>query len=80
MKFNFPWQIERVDNIMEIKDYLPKRIRDRVVRVDVDADFDYDKNRSVQHYFVILDDGTEFDAITIKELKEIAKRIESKSK
>ena len=65
---------------MEIKDYLPKRIRDRVVRVDVDADFDYDKNRSVQHYFVILDDVTEFDAITIKELKEIAKRIESKSK
>lgn len=28
---------------MEIKDYLPKRIRDRVVRVDVDADFDYEK-------------------------------------
>lgn len=55
---------------MEIKDYLPKRIRDRVVRVDVDADFDYDKNRSVQHYFVTLDDETEFDAITIKELKE----------
>lgn len=25
---------------MEIKDYLPKRIRDRVVRVDIDADFD----------------------------------------
>lgn len=35
---------------MKIKDYLPKRIRDRVVKVDVDADFDYDKNRSVQHY------------------------------
>lgn len=65
---------------MEIKDYLPKRIRDRVVRVDVDADFDYDKNRSVQHYFVTLNDGVKFDAITIKELKEIAKRIESKSK
>ena len=65
---------------MEIKDYLPKRIRDRVVRVNVDADFDYDKNRSVQHYFVTLDDGTEFNAITIKELKGIAKRIESKSK
>jgi len=30
---------------MEIKDYLPKRIRDRVVRVDVDADFDYEKIR-----------------------------------
>ena len=29
---------------MEIKDYLPKRIRDRVVKVDVDADFDYNKN------------------------------------
>ena len=28
---------------MEVKNYLPKRIRDRVVRVDVDADFDYDK-------------------------------------
>lgn len=67
-------------NIMGIKDYLPKRIQDRVVRVDVDADFDYDKNRSVQHYFVTLDDGTEFDAITIKELKGIAKRIESKLK
>lgn len=51
---------------MEIKDYLPKRIRDRVVRVDVDADFDYEKNRSVQHYFVTLDDGTAFDATTIK--------------
>lgn len=60
---------------MEIKDYLPKRIRDRVVRVDVDADFDYDKNRSFQHYFVILNDGTGFDTTTIKELKEKAKKI-----
>lgn len=60
---------------MEIKDYLPKRVRDRVVRVDVDADFDYNKNRSVQHYFITLDDGTEFDATTIKELKETAKKI-----
>ena len=60
---------------MEVKDYLPKRIRDRVVRVDVDADFDYEKNRSVQHYFVALDDGTGFDATTIKELKEAAKKI-----
>lgn len=60
---------------MEIKDYLPKRIRDRVVRVDVDADFDYNKNRSIQHYLITLDDGTEFDATTIKELKETAKKI-----
>lgn len=60
---------------MEIKDYLPKRIRDRVVRVDVDADFDYNKNRSIQHYFITRDDGTEFDATTIKELKETAKKI-----
>ena len=60
---------------MEIKDYLPKRIQDRVVRVDIDADFDYEKNRSVQHYFVILKDGTGFDATTIKELKEKAKKI-----
>lgn len=60
---------------MEIKDYLPKRIRDRIVRVDVDADFDYNKNRSIQHYFITLDDGTEFDATTIKELKETAKKI-----
>ena len=60
---------------MEIKDYLPKRIRDRVVRVDVDADFDYNKNRSIQHYFITLDDGTEFDATTIKELKETAKKL-----
>lgn len=60
---------------MEIKDYLPKTIRDRVVRVDVDADLDYNKNRSIQHYFVTLDDGTNFDATTIKELREIAKKI-----
>lgn len=60
---------------MEIKDYLPKRIRDRVTRVDVEPDFDYNKNRSVQHYFITLDDGTEFDATTIKELKETAKKI-----
>ena len=60
---------------VEIKDYLPKRIRDRVVRVDVDADFDYNKNRSIQHYFITLDDGTEFDVTTIKELKETAKKI-----
>lgn len=33
------------------------------------------KNRSVQHYFVTLDDGMEFDATTIKELKEIVKKI-----
>ena len=38
------------------------------------------KNRRVQHYFVTLDDGTKFDATTIKEMREIAKRIESKSK
>ena len=60
---------------MEIKDYLPKRIRDRVTRVDVEPDFDYNKNRSVQHYFVTLDDGTGFDVTTIKELKEAAKKI-----
>ena len=45
------------------------------MRVDVEADFDYNKNRSVQHYFVILNDGTGFDATTIKELKEKAKKI-----
>ena len=50
------------------------------MRVYVEADFDYEKNRSVQHYFVTLDDGTAFDATTIKELKETANRIESKSK
>lgn len=60
---------------MEIKDYLPKRIRDKVVRLDIEADFDYNKNRSVQHYFVTLNDGVKFDATTIKELKEIAKNI-----
>ena len=60
---------------MDVKDYLPKRIRDKVVRLDVEADFDYNKNRSVQHYFVTLNDGVKFDATTIKELKEIAKNI-----
>ena len=58
---------------MEIKDYLPKVIRDRVVNIDIEPDFDYNKNRSVQHYFITLNDGTRFDASTIKELKTIAK-------
>lgn len=60
---------------MDVKDYLPKRIRNKVVRLDVEADFDYNKNRSVQHYFVTLNDGVKFDATSIKELKEIAKNI-----
>lgn len=60
---------------MDAKDYLPKRIRNKVVRLDIEADFDYNKNRSVQHYFVTLNDGVKFDATTIKELKEIAKNI-----
>lgn len=60
---------------MEIKDYLPKVIRDRVVNIDTEPDFDYNKNRSVQHYFITLNDGTRFDATTIKELKKIAKKI-----
>lgn len=36
---------------MEIKDYLPKRIQDRVVRVDIDADFDYEK---IEAFNIIL--------------------------
>lgn len=60
---------------MDVKDYLPKRIRNKVVRLDIEADFDYNKNRSVQHYFVTLNDGVKFDATTIKELKKIAKNI-----
>lgn len=60
---------------MDAKDYLSKRIRNKVVRLDIEADFDYNKNRSVQHYFVTLNDGVKFDATTIKELKEIAKNI-----
>lgn len=37
---------------MKIKNYLPTKIRDKVVNVNVEPDFDYNKNRSVQHYFV----------------------------
>ena len=60
---------------MEVKDYLPKKIRDKVENIVVEADFDYDKNRSVQHYFVYLTSGERFDATTIKELKEKARQI-----
>lgn len=38
-------------------------------------DFDYGKNRSVQHYFVYLSNGIKFDATTIRELKEKAEKI-----
>lgn len=34
-----------------------------------------EKNEAFNHYFVTLDNGMEFDATTIKELKEIAKKI-----
>ena len=46
---------------MEVKDYLPKKIRDKVENIIVEADFDYDKNRSVQHYFVYLTSGERFE-------------------
>ena len=32
---------------MEVKDYLPKIIRDEVEDIVIEADFDYGKNRSV---------------------------------
>ena len=60
---------------MEVKDYLPTQIRDKLENIVVEADFDYDKNRSVQHYFVYLTSGERFDATTIKELKEKARQI-----
>ena len=61
---------------MEVKEYLPKKIRDKVENIVVEADFDYGKNRIVQHYFVYLKNGEKFDATTIKELKEKARRME----
>lgn len=63
---------------MEIKDYLPKMIRDNIEDIIVEPDFDYEKNRSVQHYFVCLKNGDRFDGTTIKELKEKAKKINMK--
>lgn len=60
---------------MEIKDYLPKRIKDKVSNIIVEPDFDYSKNRSIQHYFVYLNDGQSFDATSIKELINKARQI-----
>ncbi len=60
---------------MDIKDYLPKRVRDKIDYIIVEADFDYDKNRTVQHYFIYLKNGKKFDATTIRELKEKAKQM-----
>lgn len=60
---------------IEIKDYLPKKIRDDVEDIVVEVDFDYRKKRSVQHYFVYLKNGKRFDATTMKELKEKAKQL-----
>ena len=55
--------------------YLPKIIKNKVKHTYIEPDFDYSKNRSVQHYYVILDDDTSFDATTIKELKEKANQL-----
>lgn len=60
---------------MEIKDYLPKRIKNKVSNIIVEPDFDYGKNRSVQHYFVYLNDEQSFDATSIKELINKARQI-----
>ena len=60
---------------MKIEDYLPKQIKDKVSTIVIESDFDYGKNRSVQHYFVYLNDGQSFDAISIKELKNKAKKM-----
>ena len=51
-------------------------MREEVEDIVVEADFDYGKNRSVQHYFVYLKNGKRFDATTIKALKEKAKQME----
>lgn len=60
---------------MKIKDYLPKQIKDKVSNIVIEPDFDYGKNRSVQHYFVYLDDGRSFDATSIKELINKARQM-----
>lgn len=60
----------------EVKDYFPKKIRDMVVDIIIEPDFDYEKNRSVQHYFVYLNDGQKFDATSIKDLVKKAKLLE----
>ena len=61
---------------MDVKDYLPKRLRYEVEHTIIEADFDYAKNRSVQHYFIYFKNGKRIDATTIKELKEKAKLIQ----
>lgn len=61
---------------MEIKKYLPKRIKDRVKDITIELDFDNAKNRNVQHYFVTLDNEVQFDATSIRELVNKAKRIQ----
>ena len=53
-------------------------IRYKVEYIFVEADFNYGKNRSVQHYFVYLSNGIKFDATTIRELKEKAEKILNK--
>lgn len=60
---------------MEVKDYFPKKIREQIEDIIIEVDFDYEKNRSVQHYFVYLKNGDEFDATTIRELKIKAKNL-----
>lgn len=60
---------------MEVKDYLPKKIREQIDDIIIEADFDHEKNRTVQHYYVYLKNGDRFDATTIKELKRKVKQL-----
>ncbi len=59
---------------MDIVNYLPVRMRHKVLHVDIEPDFDYNKNRSYQHYFITLTNGISFDATSVKELREKAKK------
>ena len=74
-KYNWFSFFKNGNKIYNIDWAVRKKIRDKVENIIVETDFDYDKNRSVQHYFVYLTSGERFDATTIKELKEKARQM-----
>lgn len=54
---------------LDLMRYIPKKYRPFISHLVAESDYDYDKNRTIQRYFVELTNGMGFNVTSIKELK-----------
>lgn len=58
--------------INEIKKYIPKKYIDKIEDVNIQADFNYDTNRSCQLYTIYLKDG---NFVCCRRVSEISNKL-----